>query len=190
MSDFSHLTRQQNLIGSAWCDADNASTLDVTDPATDKVIATVPNAGTRETRRAIDAAHATFPAYSTMPLGQRVALMRKLHDAILDNLDPMAAMMTAEQGKPLAEARAEVASSAAYVLWFAEEARPFRHPHRQPRGNSGHLRDRTRQGLFALPDQGGRGRGARGHHHDPHGRGDGAAAGTDLVRPEPRLAGR
>lgn len=120
---FAPLIRQQNLIDGAWIGADDGATFDVTDPATGEVIATVPNAGTDETRRAIDAAHAAFPAYSKMPLGQRVALMRKLHDAIMDNLEPMAAMMTAEQGKPLSEARAEVASSAAYVLWFAEEAR-------------------------------------------------------------------
>lgn len=120
---FGPLIRQQNLINGQWVDADNGKTFDVTDPATGEVIATVPNAGTEETRCAIDAADAAFPAYAAMPLGQRVALMRKLHDAILENLEPMAAMMTAEQGKPLAEARAEVASSAAYVLWFAEEAR-------------------------------------------------------------------
>lgn len=120
---FASLIRQQNLINGQWVDADNGSNLDVTDPATGEVIATVPNAGATETRRAIDAADAAFPAYAAMPLGERVALMRKLHDAILDNLEPMAAMMTAEQGKPLAEARAEVASSAAYILWFAEEAR-------------------------------------------------------------------
>lgn len=123
MTKFTHLIRQQNLIDGTWTDADDASVFDVTDPATGNVIATVPNVGAGETRRAIDAAHAAFPAYAAMPLNQRVALMRKLHQAILDNLEPMAAMMTAEQGKPLAEARAEVASSAAYVLWFAEEAR-------------------------------------------------------------------
>lgn len=120
---FASLIRQQNLINGQWVDADNSKTFDVTDPATGEVIATVPNAGTDETRRAIEAANDAFPAYAAMPLGERVALMRKLHHAILDNLEPMAAMMTAEQGKPLAEARAEVASSAAYVLWFAEEAR-------------------------------------------------------------------
>ncbi len=120
---FASLIRQHNLIDGDWVAADDSSTLNVTDPATGEVIATVPNAGAGETRRAIEAAHAAFPAYSTMPLGQRVGLMRKLHDAILDNLEPMAAMMTAEQGKPLTEARAEVASSAAYALWFAEEAR-------------------------------------------------------------------
>ncbi|MBS1301499.1 NAD-dependent succinate-semialdehyde dehydrogenase [Loktanella sp. SALINAS62] len=121
--NFAPLIRQQNLIDGRWVDADSSATFDVTDPATGEVIATVPNSGAAETRRAIDAAHAAFPAYAAMPLGERVALMRKLHQVILDNLEPLAAMMTAEQGKPLAEAQAEVASSAAYVLWFAEEAR-------------------------------------------------------------------
>ena len=123
MTDFSHLVREANLIDGEWVGADDGGLIDVTDPADGSVIARVPNAGTAETRRAIDAAHAAFPAWSTMPLNERVALMRRLHQAIMDNLDAMAAMLTAEQGKPLSEARAEVGSSAAYVLWFAEEAR-------------------------------------------------------------------
>lgn len=123
MTDFAPLIRQANLVAGDWIAADTGRTIDVTDPATGAVIATVPNCGAAETRRAIDAAQAAFPAYAAMPLGDRVALMRRLHQLILDNLDGMAAMLTAEQGKPLAEARGEVASSAAYVLWFAEEAR-------------------------------------------------------------------
>src|SRR5690606_37498520 len=81
------------------------------------------NAGAAETRRAVEAAHRAFPSYAAMALGERVTLMRRLHQAIMDNMDGLAALLTAEQGKPLAEARAEVASSASYVLWFAEEAR-------------------------------------------------------------------
>lgn len=123
MTDFAPLIRQANLVAGEWTAADSGRTLDVTNPATGAVIATVPNCGSAETRRAIDAAHAAFPAYAAMPLGERVALMRKLHQLILDNLDGLAALLTAEQGKPLAEARGEVGSSAAYVLWFAEEAR-------------------------------------------------------------------
>ena len=123
MTDFSHLIREANLIDGQWMAADDGGTIDVTNPADGTVIARVPNSGAGETQRAINAAHAAFPAYAAMPLNERVALMRELHDAILDNLDAMAAMLTAEQGKPLSESRAEVASSAAYVLWFAEEAR-------------------------------------------------------------------
>ena len=123
VTGFSALVRNANLINGQWVSADDGKTIEVTDPATGQTIATVPNAGRAETRRAIDAAHDAFPDWAGMPLGQRVALMRRLHDAIQDNLEPMAQMLTAEQGKPLSESRAEVGSSAAYVLWFAEEAR-------------------------------------------------------------------
>ena len=123
MTDFSHLVREANLIGGAWVGADSGAMIDVTNPATGAVVARVPNAGAAETRRAIDAAHAAFPAYAALPLNERVAMLRRLHQAIMDHHEPLARMMTAEQGKPLTEARAEVASSAAYVLWFAEEAR-------------------------------------------------------------------
>ncbi|MEM9755231.1 MAG: NAD-dependent succinate-semialdehyde dehydrogenase [Pseudomonadota bacterium] len=123
MTDFTHLVRAANLIGGVWEPADTGTELAVTNPATGETIATVPNSGAEEARRAIEAAHAAFPAYAHTPLAERVALMRRLHQAIMDNLEPLAAMLTAEQGKPLAEARAEVTSSAGYVLWFAEEAR-------------------------------------------------------------------
>lgn len=123
MTDFSHLVREANLIGGTWVGADSGTMIDVTNPANGTVIARVPNAGANETRRAIDAAHAAFPAYAALPLNERVSVLRRLHQAIMDHLEPLARMMTAEQGKPLSEARAEVGSSAAYVLWFAEEAR-------------------------------------------------------------------
>ncbi|WP_431300221.1 NAD-dependent succinate-semialdehyde dehydrogenase [Tabrizicola sp. BL-A-41-H6] len=123
MTDFAPLIREANLVNGDWIAADSGRTLDVTDPATGSVIARVPLSGTVETRRAIDAASDAFPAWAAMPLGQRVALMRRLHQLILDNQEGLAALLTAEQGKPLVEARAEVGSSAAYVLWFAEEAR-------------------------------------------------------------------
>ena len=123
MSQYAHLVREKLLIDGEWIAADSGRTIDVTDPATGKVIATVPNAGTAETRRAIEAAHRAFPGFAGMALSERVALMRRLHQAIMDNLDGLAALLTAEQGKPLAEARGEVTSSANYVLWFAEEAR-------------------------------------------------------------------
>lgn len=118
-----HLVRQENLIAGTWLPSDSGRTIDVTNPADGTVIARVPDCGTEETRRAIEAAHEAFPAYAALPLNERVALMRRLHQLILDNLEGLASLLTAEQGKPLAEARAEVGSSAAYVLWFAEEAR-------------------------------------------------------------------
>lgn len=118
-----HLIRQENLIAGVWVASDSGQTIDVTNPANGEVIARVPDCGAEETRRAIEAAHAAFPAYAALPLNERVALLRRLHQLILDNLEGLASLLTAEQGKPLAESRAEVGSSAAYVLWFAEEAR-------------------------------------------------------------------
>lgn len=123
ITDFAPLIREANLVNGNRIAADNGQTLAVTNPAKGMVIALVPMSGTAETHRAIEAASAAFPAWAAMALGQRIALLRRLYQLILDNLDAMAAMLTAEQGKPLAEARAEVGSSAAYVLWFAEEAR-------------------------------------------------------------------
>jgi len=123
MVEYRHLVRERLFIDGAWVAADSGRMIDVTDPATGKAIASVADAGAAEARRAIEAAHRAFPAYAGMALNERLALMRQLHQAIMDNLDGLAALLTAEQGKPLAEARAEVTSSASYVLWFAEEAR-------------------------------------------------------------------
>ena len=123
MSDFSAMAKEANLVDGAWIGADDGRTIDVLNPADGTCIARIPNAGAAETRRAIEAASRAFPAYSALSVAERTALMRRLHQAILDNLEPLAQLLTAEQGKPLAEARAEVGSSAAYVLWFAEEAR-------------------------------------------------------------------
>jgi succinate-semialdehyde dehydrogenase/glutarate-semialdehyde dehydrogenase len=123
MTDFAHLIRQANLIGGMWEPADSGAVVPVTNPATGAVIAHVPNAGRAEAERAIDAAHAAFPAFAATATGDRVAMLRRMHACLMDNLEPLAAMLTAEQGKPLAEARAEVTSSAGYILWFAEEAR-------------------------------------------------------------------
>lgn len=123
MTAYAGLIREQLLIDGQWQGADSGKTLDVTNPANGEVVARVANAGADETRRAIAAAYAAFPAYSSMALNERVALMRRLYQAIMDNVDGLAALLTAEQGKPLAEARAEVISSANYVQWFAEEAR-------------------------------------------------------------------
>jgi succinate-semialdehyde dehydrogenase/glutarate-semialdehyde dehydrogenase len=120
---YSEFMMQANLINGAWVPADSGRSIDVTDPATGAVIGTVPNAGTDETTRAIAAAQAAFPAYAGLTVTARAELMRNLHRQIVDNADALAALLTAEQGKPLAEAKGEVLSSAAYILWFAEEAR-------------------------------------------------------------------
>ena len=115
--------REANLIGGAWVAADSGATIEVTNPANGQVIGSVPKAGKAETRRAIEAAHRAFQTFRKTTAQERAKWLRALHDAILDNQDGLAELLTLEQGKPLAESKAEVAGSAAYVLWFAEEAR-------------------------------------------------------------------
>lgn len=123
MTDTSHFLMQANLIGGDWTGADSGKTIDVTNPATGAVIGTVPASAEAETERAIAAAKAAFESWSRTDLSYRVGLMQKLHDALLDNQEALAQLLTAEQGKPLFEARGEIAIGAAYVRWFAEEIR-------------------------------------------------------------------
>lgn len=115
--------REANLIGGEWVAADSGKTIEVTDPSSGEVIGTVPNTGKAETRRAIEAASAAFPGWSSKTGAERADALRKLAGLIEQNKEELAMLLTVEQGKPLAESRTEVGSSAAYVLWFAEEAR-------------------------------------------------------------------
>ncbi|WP_378950492.1 NAD-dependent succinate-semialdehyde dehydrogenase [Mesorhizobium sp. ANAO-SY3R2] len=119
----SHFMRQANLINGEWVQADSGKTIDVINPATGLKIGTVPRSGAAETRRAIEAANEAFKTYRKTSALERSKLLRKLHDAIMDNQDVLAELLTIEQGKSLTEAKGEIGSSAAYVLWFAEEAR-------------------------------------------------------------------
>ncbi len=123
MNDFNGLMMQSNLIGGAWTGADNGKTIAVTNPATGEVLGAVPSVGAAETDRAIAAASAAFEVWSRTDLAVRVRLMHDLHDALLDNQEALAQLLTAEQGKPLFEARGEIGIGAAYVRWFAEEVR-------------------------------------------------------------------
>jgi succinate-semialdehyde dehydrogenase/glutarate-semialdehyde dehydrogenase len=115
--------REANLIGGKWIAADSGKTIDVTNPATGLKLGTVPKAGAAETRRAIEAAHEAFQAFRRTTALERSKLLRKLADALMDNQQALAELLTMEQGKSLTEAKGEIASSAAYVQWFAEEAR-------------------------------------------------------------------
>jgi len=123
MSTFGGLLNEANLIDGAWTAAYDGSTIPVTNPVTGEAIGHVPNCGTAETNRAIAAARNAFQDYSRSNLIWRVGLLQKLHDALMDNQEPLAQLLTAEQGKPLAEARGEIAIGAAYIRWFAEEVR-------------------------------------------------------------------
>jgi succinate-semialdehyde dehydrogenase/glutarate-semialdehyde dehydrogenase len=119
----SHFMREANLIGGEWVQADSGKTVDVTNPANGLKIGTVPNSGKAETRRAIEAAQAAFLTWKKTSVLERHKLLRKLHDAIMDNQQQLAELLTTEQGKSLMESKGEIAISAAYVLWFAEEGR-------------------------------------------------------------------
>jgi succinate-semialdehyde dehydrogenase/glutarate-semialdehyde dehydrogenase len=123
MSNFNGLICEANLIGGQWVGANSGGTIDVSNPATGTVIGTVPNCGTDETNRAITAAATAFISWSTTDLMVRVRLLQQLHDALMDNQESLAQILTAEQGKPLFESRGEIAIGAAYIRWFAEEIR-------------------------------------------------------------------
>ena len=117
------LLKQQCLIDGAWCDADDGATIDVTNPATGAVIATVPRMGAAETRRAIAASHAAFRLWRKQTVKARATVLRAWHALILQHADDLALILTSEQGKSLAEAKGEVVSNAAYLEWFAEEGK-------------------------------------------------------------------
>lgn len=115
------LRREACPIGGEWVTGE--SWLPVSDPASGAVIGQVPDFGVAETRRAIAAAEAALPAWSARTGKYRAALLRRFHDAIMDERDALADLLTAEQGKPLAEARSEIAYAAAFIEWFGEEAK-------------------------------------------------------------------
>ena len=117
------LFRQQAYIGGRWCDAESGATIEVNNPATGEILGTVPRMGANETWRAIEAAKDAFADWGRRPAKERSDLMRRWYDLIMANVDDLGALMTAEQGKPLAEAKGEVAYAASFIEWFAEEAK-------------------------------------------------------------------
>ena len=114
------ILKDQCLIGGKWT---GTPTLEVTNPATGEVIGRVPDLGQTETRAAIEAAHGAFPAWSGMLAKERAAILRRWYELQLDHKEDLALLMTAEQGKPLAEARAEVDYAASFTEFYAEEAK-------------------------------------------------------------------
>ncbi len=117
------LFRQQAYLGGQWCDADNGATIEVNNPATGEILGTVPKMGRSEAGRAIQAAKNAWADWRRKPAKERSVLLRKWHDLMLANVDDLGKLMTAEQGKPLAEAKGEVAYAAGFIEWFAEEAK-------------------------------------------------------------------
>lgn len=130
--------RENNYIDGRWRPAHSGRRVDVHDPASGALIGSVPDAGAADTREAIEAAARAFTSFREWTAADRAKLLRDLATAILDQQKPLAELLTLEQGKPLAEAMGEVAMSAAYIQWFAEEARriygeviPSPWPHRR-----------------------------------------------------------
>ena len=117
------LFRQQGYVDGAWAGADSGKTVAVTDPATGEQLGTVPNMGADETRRAIEAANAALPGWRAKTAKERANILRKWFDLMMANQEDLARLMTAEQGKPLAESRGEIAYAASFIEWFAEEGK-------------------------------------------------------------------
>jgi succinate-semialdehyde dehydrogenase / glutarate-semialdehyde dehydrogenase len=117
------LLRQANCIDGKWVEADSGRTLLVNNPATGERVGEVPAMGAAETRRAIEAADRALHAWRGMLAKERAAILRKLNDLMLANSDDLAVIMTAEQGKPLAESRGEIVYAASFIEWFAEEGK-------------------------------------------------------------------
>ena len=117
------LLRTQAYIDGRWCDADGGGTRAVDDPADGETLAEVADCGTAETRRAIEAAHAALPAWRDTPASERSRVLRRWRDLLIEHREDLARLMTAEQGKPLAESRGEIDYGASYLEWFAEEAK-------------------------------------------------------------------
>ena len=121
--DFGGLLRSQAKVGDRWIDADSGATFPVVNPATGATVAEVPRLGVAETRRAIEAAAEALPAWKARPAKERAAILRRLAVLMDERRDDLAALMVTEQGKPLAEAHAEVQYALSFYEWFAEEAK-------------------------------------------------------------------
>ncbi len=119
----SNLLKTAAFIDGHWVDADSGETLPVINPATGEVVARVANCGTAETRRTVSAAELAQQRWAKSTAKQRATLLRRWFDLINENQADLAQILTAEQGKPLAEAQAEIAYGANYIEWFSEESK-------------------------------------------------------------------
>ena len=117
------LLREQAYVDGKWVDADNGGTFEVTNPADGSHIANVPQMGVSETRRAIQAASNAWSQWRSRTAKDRAAVLRRWFELMMENQADLAAIMTAEQGKPLAESSGEIAYGASFIEWFAEEGK-------------------------------------------------------------------
>jgi succinate-semialdehyde dehydrogenase/glutarate-semialdehyde dehydrogenase len=118
-----NLFREQCYVDGAWIGAESGKSLTVTNPATGEVIGSVPNMGAAETRRAVAAAEKSWPAWREKTAKERAAILRKWFELMMANQDDLGLLLTSEQGKPLAEAKGEIAYGASFIEWFAEEGK-------------------------------------------------------------------
>jgi succinate-semialdehyde dehydrogenase / glutarate-semialdehyde dehydrogenase len=117
------LLKTTAYIAGKWQTSDDESALEVKNPATGEVIAKIPRMGQHETRRAIEAANKSWPAWRKTTASERSKILRTWHNLMLENADDLALILTTEQGKPLAEAKGEILYAASFLEWFAEEAK-------------------------------------------------------------------
>ena len=117
------LLQTNAYINGEWQGAEDGATFEVKNPATGALIGTVPRMGAAETRRAIAAANAAWPAWRAKTAKERSSILRKWHDLMMENADDLALILTTEQGKPLAEAKGEIGYAASFLEWFAEEGK-------------------------------------------------------------------
>ena len=114
--------QNQNYIDGRWCGAASGERFPVVNPADDSPICEVPDSGAVDAKAAVDAAQAAFAGWRATPARQRATLIKRWNDLIMANEEALGALISREQGKPLAEGRGEIAYAASYVEWFAEEA--------------------------------------------------------------------
>jgi succinate-semialdehyde dehydrogenase / glutarate-semialdehyde dehydrogenase len=117
------LLRTEIFVAGQWQGAEDGATFEVRNPATGGLIAVLPKAGAAKTRRSIEAADSAWPGWRAFPAKHRAAILRRYYDLMVENIDDLAQIMTAEQGKPLAEAKGEIRYAASFFEWFGEEAK-------------------------------------------------------------------
>lgn len=117
------LLRTRAFIGGEWLDANKGAKLSVVNPATREPIGTVPDMSAADTRRAIEAAAQAFPAWAAQTAASRAVILRRWYELMMANQEDLATLMTAEQGKPLAESKGEIAYAASFIEWFGEEGK-------------------------------------------------------------------
>ncbi|MEC9171121.1 MAG: aldehyde dehydrogenase family protein, partial [SAR324 cluster bacterium] len=122
MKDLSLFCEQAYIAGN-WSDADSGKKDEVLNPATGEVLGTVPQCGQQETRKAIEVANQAMPAWKATPAKERGKILRRWYELMIENKEDLAILMTAEQGKPLAESQGEILYASSFFEWFAEEAK-------------------------------------------------------------------